>query len=51
VAGRGLPPERVQMVLDYLAAGLNPMQAARAAGVSKSLVYRLDLAGRVSHEL
>jgi transposase, IS30 family len=42
VAGRGLPPERVRAVLGYLAAGLNPMQAARAAGVSKSLVYRLD---------
>jgi transposase, IS30 family len=44
VTGRGLPPERVQAVLDYLKAGLNPMQAARAAGVSKSLAYRLDLA-------
>ena len=42
MAGRGLPPERVRAVLDYLAAGLNPMQAARAAGVSKSLAYRLD---------
>jgi IS30 family transposase len=44
VAGRGLPPERVQAVLDYLKAGLNPLQAARAAGVSKSFAYRLDLA-------
>jgi IS30 family transposase len=42
MGGRGLPPERVQLVLGYLEAGLNPMQAARAAGVSKSLVYRLD---------
>ena len=42
MAGRGLPPERVQEVLDHLAAGLNPMQVARAAGVSKSFVYRLD---------
>jgi transposase, IS30 family len=42
VAGRGLPPERVREVLGYLDAGLNPMQAARAAGVSKSLAYRLD---------
>ena len=42
MAGRGLPPERVRAVLDYLAAGLNPVQAARAAGVSKSLAYRLD---------
>jgi transposase, IS30 family len=44
VGGRGLPPERVQAVLGYLAAGLNPMRAARAAGVSKSFAYRLDLA-------
>jgi transposase-like protein len=43
VAGRGLPPERVETVLGYLAAGLNPMQAARAAGVSKNSAYRLDL--------
>jgi len=43
VAGRGLPPERVEAVLGYLAAGLNPMQAARAAGVSKNSAYRLDL--------
>jgi hypothetical protein len=42
VAGRGLPAERVQEVLGYLEAGLNPMQAARAAGVSKSFVYLLD---------
>ena len=42
MAGRGLPPERVQVVLGYLAAGLNPMRAARAAGVSKSFAYRLD---------
>ena len=39
---RGLPPERVQAVLDHLAAGLNPVQAARAAGVSKSPAYVLD---------
>ena len=42
MAGRGLAPERVRAVLDYLAAGLNPMAAARAAGVSKSAVYVLD---------
>jgi transposase, IS30 family len=42
VTGRGLAPERVRLVLDYLAAGLNPMQAARAAGVSKSVAYVLD---------
>jgi IS30 family transposase len=39
-----LPPERVQTVLDYLAAGLNPRQAARAAGVSETTSYRLDRA-------
>jgi transposase, IS30 family len=37
-----LPPERVQAVLDYLKAGPNPGQAARAAGVSKSSAYVLD---------
>ena len=42
MGGRGLAPERVQAVLGYLAAGLNPLQAARAAGVSKSSAYRLD---------
>jgi IS30 family transposase len=41
VAPPGLPPERVRLVLDHLAAGLNPMQAARAAGVSKSFAYNL----------
>jgi IS30 family transposase len=39
-----LPPERVRAVLGYLEAGLNPNQAARAAGVSKSFAYRLDRA-------
>ena len=42
MAGRRLPAERVRAVLGYLEAGLNPVQAARAAGVSKSLVYDLD---------
>jgi transposase, IS30 family len=32
----GLPPGRMRLLLDHLAAGLNPTQAARAAGVSKS---------------
>jgi IS30 family transposase len=36
-----LPAERVRLVLDHLAAGLNPAQAARAAGVSKSFAYDL----------
>jgi transposase, IS30 family len=44
VAGRRLPAERVRAVLGYLAAGLNPNQAARAAGVSKSFAYGLDQA-------
>jgi transposase, IS30 family len=39
--GRGLPPERVQALTGQLRAGLNPMQAAQAAGVSKSYAYRL----------
>ncbi len=42
MGGRGLPPERVQAVLGYLAAGLNPNQAAREAGVSKTAAYELD---------
>jgi transposase, IS30 family len=40
VAGR-VAAERVRAVLDQLAAGLNPNQAARAAGVSKSFAYNL----------
>jgi IS30 family transposase len=31
-----LPQERLRLLLDHLAAGLSPRQAARAAGVSKS---------------
>ncbi len=38
MAGHRLPPERVGEVLDCLAAGMNPMRAARAAGVSKSFI-------------
>jgi transposase, IS30 family len=41
VAGRKLPPERVQEVLDHLAGGLNPAQASRAAGVSLAFAYGL----------
>jgi len=37
----GLPPERVRLVLDHLAAGLNPNRAARAAGVSVTFAYGL----------
>ncbi len=40
--GSPLPPERVQLVLDQLAAGLNPMRAAAAAGVSKTFAYGLQ---------
>jgi IS30 family transposase len=39
--GRRLPPGQVREVLDQLAAGLNPLQAARVTGVSKSYVYLL----------
>jgi len=41
VAGRKLPPERVRLVLDHLAAGMNPLRAARAAGVSHGFAYQL----------
>jgi len=41
MAGHRLPPERVREVLDCLAAGMNPVQAARATGVSKSFIYVL----------
>ena len=37
----GLPPERVRLVLDHLAAGLKPYRAARAAGVSVTFAYAL----------
>jgi hypothetical protein len=42
VGGRKLPPELVEAVLGYLAAGLNPIQAARAAGVGRTVAYNLD---------
>ena len=42
MAGRGLPPERVRAVLEHLEAGLNPVRAAAAAGVSKTVAYELD---------
>lgn len=38
----GQRADRVQVVLGYLAAGLNPNQAARAAGVPKTFAYDLD---------
>jgi len=36
-----LPPERLRLVSDHLAA-LNPRRAAAAAGVSRSLAYDLN---------
>jgi transposase, IS30 family len=42
VARRGFPAGLVRVVLGYLESGLNPNQAARAAGVSKSYAYKLD---------
>jgi IS30 family transposase len=36
-----LARERVRAVLDCLAAGMNPCQAARATGVSRAYIYRL----------
>jgi IS30 family transposase len=42
VAGRGLPEERVRAVLECLAAGMNPLRASRATGVSVTACYRLD---------
>jgi IS30 family transposase len=41
VGSWGLPAERVRVVLDHLAAGLNPNRAAAAAGVSKTFAYEL----------
>jgi transposase, IS30 family len=41
VRGQVFGPERVRAVLDQLAAGLNPAQAARAAGVSASYARKL----------
>ena len=35
----GLPPGRLRLLMDHLTAGLNPSQAARAAGVSPSYAY------------
>jgi hypothetical protein len=41
VGNRGLPPERVRLVLDLLASGLNPNRAAAAAAVSIAFAYGL----------
>ena len=37
-----MEPERVRLVLGFLEAGLNPVRAARAAGVSQTFAYDLD---------
>jgi transposase, IS30 family len=37
-----LTPEKVEAVLGFLAAGMNPNRAAAAAGVSRSSAYALD---------
>ena len=39
---RQLPPERVRAVIGALRSGMNPVQAAAAAGVSKTFAYGLD---------
>jgi|GEM_PF-3985181 hypothetical protein len=39
--GVALTREQLREVFDALASGLNPMQAARATGVSKSVIYVL----------
>src|SRR5579859_3842557 len=41
MTGRAHPPEVVRRTLDCLAAGMNPVQAARACGVSASWAYVL----------
>jgi hypothetical protein len=41
VAGHKLPPEKVRAVLHLLAAGMNPLRASVAAGVSQSFAYQL----------
>jgi IS30 family transposase len=42
VGGRRVSPERVRVLLGCLAAGMNPLRASRAAGVSKTFAYGLD---------
>ena len=37
---RKVSPERVRVLRDLLAAGMNPNRAAGIAGVSKSFAYR-----------
>jgi transposase, IS30 family len=42
MVGRRVPQEKVQVVLGCMAAGMNPLAAARAAGVSRGFAYELD---------
>jgi hypothetical protein len=42
MSGRGVPPEKMQVLLGFLAAGMNPLRASQAAGVSRSFAYGLD---------
>jgi IS30 family transposase len=42
MVGRRVPQEKVQVLLGCLAAGMNPLAAARAAGVSRGFAYELD---------
>jgi hypothetical protein len=42
MVGRRVPVEKVQVLRGFLAAGLNPAQAAREAGVSLAFAYQAD---------
>jgi len=42
VGGRRVCPEKAQVLLECLAAGMNPLRASRAAGVSPGFAYKLD---------
>ena len=42
MGGRSVSPERLQVLLGCLAAGMSPLAASRAAGTGKTLAYRLD---------
>jgi DNA invertase Pin-like site-specific DNA recombinase len=41
MAGKRLDPSLVRRVMDLLADGASPAEAARRTGVSKTLVYRM----------
>jgi transposase, IS30 family len=42
MGGRRVSPEKAQVLLECLAAGMNPLRASRAAGVSPGFAYKLD---------